>query len=189
MLIKDIYIYENVIDEIDENILLEYMQSKYTEWHFVENIAKSDIEHLPFNGWSTHITEHEPVDDYIFDIIKKIEKNSLNKSNLKFLKNYRYKLSCLEPLNIPISLEELYSNTHVDDDIEHIVLIYYANDIDGDTILFDKNNEILKSISPKKGKVVLFDGSINHCPSWPKEKNRYSLNYNIVIKSKEKKVI
>jgi hypothetical protein len=189
MLIQDIYIFENIIDEIDENILLEYMKLKYNEWYFIENISKSDIKHIPFNGWSRHITEQEPIENHIFNIIKKIEVNTLNSSNLKFVKNYRYKLSCLEPLTIPISLDELYSNTHVDDDIEHIVLIYYANDVDGDTILFDKNNEILKSISPKKGKVVLFDGSINHCPSWPSKKNRYSLNYNIVIKPNKKRII
>jgi hypothetical protein len=189
MLIDNIHIFENVIDEIDQNILLEYMKSKYTDWYFVENISKSDREYLSFNGWSRHVTAEEPIENYIFDIIKNIESNTLNKSNLKFLKNYRYKLNCLEPLKTNPTLDELYSNTHVDDTIEHIVLIYYANDVDGDTILFDKNNEILKSISPKKGKVVLFDGSINHCPSWPSKENRYGLNYNIVVKSKEKKII
>jgi len=189
MLIKNIYTYENIIDEIDENILLEYMKSKYTEWYFVENISKSNFEFLSFNGWSRHVTEQEPIEDYIFNIIKKIERNALNKSNLKFIKNYRYKLNCLEPLNTIATLEQLYSNTHVDDTIQHIVLMYYANDVDGDTILFDKNNQILKSISPKKGKVVLFDGSISHCPSWPTKENRYVLNYNIVIQSKEKKFI
>lgn len=183
MLINDIHIFENIIDKNNQNILLNYMQSKYKEWYFVEDVAKIGIHDLQFNGWSRHITSEEPIEDFIFDIVKKIEKNALEKSNLKFLKNYRYKLNCLEPLKKIPTLQELYSNTHVDDTIEHIVLIYYANDVDGDTILFDKNNKIIKTITPKKGKVVLFDGSINHCPSWPSMNNRYVLNYNIVIKT------
>jgi len=189
MLINDIYVFENVIDSVDENIMFEYMETKYKEWYFVEDVAKVGIHDLQFNGWSRHITDEEPIEENIFDIIKKIEINALNKSNLKFLKNYRYKLNCLEPLKKTPTLEELYSNTHVDDNVEHIVLIYYANDVDGDTILFDENKQIIKSITPKKGKVVLFDGSINHCPSWPTFENRYVLNYNIVIKPKQKKVI
>lgn len=189
MLIENIYIFENVITEKDEDILLEYMKTKYTQWYFVEDVAKIGIHNLQFNGWSRHITNEEPIEDVIFNIIKKIEKNTLENANLKFLKNYRYKLNCLEPLRTKPTLEELYTNTHVDDNIEHIVLIYYANDVDGDTILFDNNNTILKSISPKKGKVVLFDGSIKHCPSWPTEKNRYVLNYNIVVNAKDKRVI
>jgi hypothetical protein len=189
MLINDIYVFENVIDSVDEDIMFEYMKTKYTQWYFVEDVAKVGIHNLQFNGWSRHVTNEEPIEDIIFNIIKKIERNALNKSNLKFIKNYRYKLNCLEPLNTIATLEQLYSNTHIDDTIQHIVLMYYANDVDGDTILFDKNNQILKSISPKKGKVVLFDGSISHCPSWPTKENRYVLNYNIVVQSKEKKVI
>lgn len=189
MLVDNIYIFENIIDESSQNTLLEYMKSKYTEWYFVEDVSKVGIHNLQFNGWSRHVTIQEPIENDIFDIIKKIEKNAIDKCNLKFIKNYRYKLNCLEPLEKKPTLEELYSNTHVDDDIEHVVLIYYTNDTDGDTILFDKNNQILKSISPKKGKMVLFDGNVSHCPSWPTKENRYVLNYNIVVKSKEKKFI
>lgn len=59
--------------------------------------------------------------------------------------------------------------------------IYYATDSDGDTILFDRktiNDEsekdsdfwnigIVKRITPKRGRLVVFDGTRLHAGNWP----------------------
>lgn len=50
-----------------------------------------------------------------------------------------------------------------------ITVMYYLNNFwnfnfAGETVFYDKNNEdILKSIIPKPGRVVVFDGNIEHC--------------------------
>jgi len=66
---------------------------------------------------------------------------------------------------------------HVDLDIDHLVCLYYVNNSDGDTVLFeeDKKTEI-KRVTPKKGRVVFFDGSIPHCSSRPSLNTRAVIN-------------
>lgn len=70
---------------------------------------------------------------------------------------------------------------HVDDDYPHIVALYYPHDTDGDTIFYDSKegkNEIYR-VSPRRGSIVFFDGSIYHSSSSPIEHNiRITLSFN-----------
>ena len=77
----------------------------------------------------------------------------------------------------------LYRHTvHFDTPNPHHVLIYYVNDSDGDTFFFDRrhgevwitdgNYKVIDRVSPKKGRFVLFDGSIYHAGSNPREYDR-----------------
>lgn len=85
-----------------------------------------------------------------------------------------------------------FTKIHTDLNNTHIVLIYYIVDADGDTILFDKTtNDIPKSeldtskltvlhrITPKKGRAVLFDGSIYHATTLPILDKRCIININL----------
>jgi len=68
---------------------------------------------------------------------------------------------------------------HRDLPYPHLVCLYYINDIDGDTLFFeDDKSTIFKKISPKKGRVVVFDGSIFHAPCIPTINPRAVINYN-----------
>jgi hypothetical protein len=85
---------------------------------------------------------------------------------------------------------------HVDYAKSHKVLLYYVNDSDGDTILlkqkypFSHNKisgltqgEILQTISPKKGRVVLFDGAHFHSSTIPSMQLRCVINIDISLVS------
>jgi hypothetical protein len=77
----------------------------------------------------------------------------------------------------------LYTTPHVDFNNEHRVLIYYVNDSDGDTFIFEDHNKelILSQITPKKGRFVLFDGSLYHSAGLNKQSDlRINLNFNIL---------
>ena len=80
-------------------------------------------------------------------------------------------------------------------DYPHIACIIYMNDSDGDTIIFNETSEnystekldktsiddltIKKRVQPKKGRVLLFDGSLIHTGCSPyNNKNRILLNSN-----------
>jgi len=68
---------------------------------------------------------------------------------------------------------------HIDDDQPHWVFIYYVNDADGDTLLYE-GDEITHRIAPKRGRAVVFDGACWHASSPPVDANfRCIINYNL----------
>ena len=60
-----------------------------------------------------------------------------------------------------------------------ITAIYYVNDCDGDTLFFNNNNEVVKAVTPKKGRIVYFDNQILHAGQPSKESMyRVLINFN-----------
>ena len=75
--------------------------------------------------------------------------------------------------------EEHHNVIHIDRYDKHYVIIYYVNDTDGDTLIFNENS-IIKRVSPKKGRILLFEGSNLHANQLPRKSiNRCVLNINI----------
>jgi len=89
---------------------------------------------------------------------------------------------------------------HIDFPDYHIAVLYYVHDSDGDTLLSTKvdgghqtlNNipyskfyehdslDIYKRITPKKGRVVIFNGLRYHCATRPSKGYRTVINYNVL---------
>jgi hypothetical protein len=130
-----------------------------------------------------------------------IEKNVSSKINQSIDTNYRYKVNLLESEDY-IKSKNSKETIHIDRYEPHISMIYYINDSDGDTKFYKlthgniidcmkyiQNHEYnrfnqIKSVSPKKGKVVVFNGLVPHQSTYPKTGNRYVINFNTVIKTK-----
>lgn len=83
-------------------------------------------------------------------------------------------------LYLPIRDAPKYNNIHVDMHQPHTVVLYYVNDTDGDTFFFNNNREVVERISPKKGRMVIFDGLTFHASSMPSKDYRISLNLGYV---------
>ena len=75
-----------------------------------------------------------------------------------------------------ISKTPFIPKKHTDTTYPHWVCLYYVNDSDGDTILYDDNGKEIKRISPKKGRIVFFDGTIEHSAGVPTQTNRIVVN-------------
>ena len=68
---------------------------------------------------------------------------------------------------------------HIDDNLDknYFSIIYYINDSDGDTVIY--NNKKLVKTKPEAGKILMFDGSLYHASSKPiKNKIRKVVNIN-----------
>lgn len=83
-------------------------------------------------------------------------------------------------LTNPYESDNAHMQPHTDLVIDHGVILYYVNDADGDTVFFDGNNNIIKSVTPKKGTAVLFNGHILHAGGIPIKHSRCIVNYNIL---------
>lgn len=84
------------------------------------------------------------------------------------------------------------NGVHVDLPIDHVACVYYCNDCDGETVIYDQTNKeipggsknidltVHKKVMPKAGRVVLFDGSRYHCSSQPTVSMRTIINFDLV---------
>lgn len=99
-------------------------------------------------------------------------------------------IRCKSNLTFPDTAidDEPTETPHVDHAYPHFVFLYYVNDADGDTILyneqFDDTKEVvitkLAEVSPKQGRGLLFNGSLYHSPSVPKNGYRAVINMTFI---------
>ena len=96
-------------------------------------------------------------------------------------------------LQLPLNLKDRRLDApHIDADKDHLVILYYVNDSDGDTVIY-KNKftnyddipkfddlEELKRVSPKAGRVVMFNGKHYHTAEQPIHNIRCIINYNVI---------
>ena len=80
----------------------------------------------------------------------------------------------------------IVDSPHIDLDPgdEHIVVLYYVNDSDGDTIIYNEREESStytekQRVTPKQGRVVIFDGRQYHTAQQPSNGTRCIVNYNL----------
>ena len=72
----------------------------------------------------------------------------------------------------------------LDEGQEHTVVLYYVVSSDGDTIIYNERTESdtyteKQRVTPKQGRVVIFDGGLYHTAQQCKDKIRCIANYNI----------
>lgn len=81
-----------------------------------------------------------------------------------------------------------WNAAHTDQNYPHKVLLYYINDSDGDTFLFNEQFgqefdkfTIKERVTPKQGSAVLFDGQRFHASSNPITSfKRLAINFNFI---------
>jgi hypothetical protein len=60
------------------------------------------------------------------------------------------------------------------------IILYYVNESDGKTSIFNDKNEIIEQITPKKGRLLFMKGDTLHSGQWPKSTPfRITLNINV----------
>ena len=91
-------------------------------------------------------------------------------------------------LQLPLTTKKGKVDTpHIDTDDKHFVMLYYVCDSDGDTIIYNEREKdrpdgiytIKQRVTPKQGRVVLFDGWLMHTAEQPINNVRCIVNYNL----------
>ena len=90
-----------------------------------------------------------------------------------------------------------YHYPHIDQEKDWTTALLYLNDSDGDTFFFDNPSEnhkeidsleIITRITPKKGRIVVFNSSILHAGSLPQNTNN-RLVINFIIQFSEEPIV
>ena len=168
---------------IEQNIL----NNKDLPWFFYETTCSEKYNHKDivegpqfvhnfFNNENGVNSKYFKIPNLILDLLKK-QYDDVD------LKEYRIKTNL--QLRSQISDVNKHTTPHIDYDFEHQVFLYYVNDCDGDTFLFDDNMEVIERVSPKKGRIICFDGKWLHASSLPVKSNyRCVINFNIKVSHK-----
>jgi hypothetical protein len=171
-------IFDNVLSESDaikiENLLL----SQDFPWFLIK---KSSGESKKIKGFTdtlqfehNFIRDSEIKSNLIHEIMTLLNwEDIINKTNISpFI--FRMKS------NLLLKTQSTPNTPHIDFNFPHTVLLYYVNDSSGSTIFYDNKLDVIKKVVPKRGSVVVFDGSIYHS-STPPITNDYRcvINFNI----------
>ena len=201
-MIDGYHIFDDIISESDQTKLEEYVKLPNLKWNYQHNITGqyggTDLLKLPANV----LKSIDITDSNISNIINSIKLNLLDKLNMEFVKDYRYKINWTVPISKNYDFKNLI---HVDMDVAHIAIVYYINNTDGNTVFLNnkkgnsaeshKNNfngidlddfEIVNRIPPKKGRAIIFDGNIYHYGEYPTTTDRFIINFDLVGKEKNK---
>ena len=62
-----------------------------------------------------------------------------------------------------------------------VSMIYYLHDCDGDTVFFNNDGSLMDRVSPKRGRIAVFDSDIIHAAQNP-VKNDFRVITNYIVK-------
>ena len=187
-----ILIFDDIIDleyqERIRNILTgeRTFEGYFFPWYFTKDVTRqmdkgSQKRSAFFHGYvvsdddDTMGTIDSPF-HYLFVSLIENACNKIDKKNVSVIKGRSF-------LQLPINFEgERQDTPHVDIVDDHFVMLYYVCDSDGDTIIYNEQEKsesytIQKRITPKQGRVVLFDGSYYHTAEQPLNNIRCVVNY------------
>ena len=201
---KEIYVIDDFIDlEYQEDIrtilMSDYQfQGKDFPWYYIQDVtAEGDVdsqnraalahEYLVFDEYTSTPEEQKATEeiDHFHYLFLPMLKHVCVRMNIK-------KINVLQGrsfLQFPLNLKDKIADTpHTDMDKEHLVVLYYVCDSDGDTLIFNQRKQsedgftiytIKKRVTPKQGRIVLFDGSLYHTAEQPLNNHRCIVNYNL----------
>jgi hypothetical protein len=177
-------IFDNVLTKEEADKIEEILLGKKISWHrrpstvgdYNRSTSKKQAEFPFFNHLL--IIDDESYSDYGNKIGYSLIKKFLVRTSMgaDIIMRAMVNLTTIQNTKYP-------SPPHVDNNKKHYVVIYYVNDCDGDTVFFKDFNsgKIIKKVSPKKGRFLLFDGSNYHGGMPPKKSNtRVVINYNLI---------
>lgn len=203
---NEIIVLDNLLPSLTQERFKEYVSNEHFEWNDYNHIQTAGVYFKDLNFESDAMMV--PSDS----MIKLCYYNNFLKSKVFDQTVYWLGMAVLDEYqrqtgdtvtavmrmkvnNQKKSVIEGYNNTccneiHVDSFEDHKTLIYYINDSDGDTFLFDKlydegtseyNVKTIQRVSPKQGRIVCFNGRRFHAPSNPLFYNRrFILNINFI---------
>ena len=197
---KDVTVIDDFIDkeyqEEIKNILIgnsDFLwedQEIAFDWYFISDVTDAYAERQQKRCALTHeyagIDWDEDEDDELNNLFIPMLSEVCKKmdfDNLKILQGRSF-------LQFPLNLKDKTPDTpRIDiENKEHIVALYYVCDSDGDTIIYNERKDqgieaksytIKEKVTPKQGRIVIFDGTLYHTAEQPRDNIRCVVNYDL----------
>jgi|TARA_R110001592_G_scaffold240648_1_gene500734 hypothetical protein len=189
-----IKIFDNIIPKKQQEELKYLLYGNRFPWYFVSDITHIENQNQARPGHCHVYMELGEVNSDYINEVKKISDN-VNKKIKKKLKMHQVRSF----LQLPLNEKLLYKDNkhredtpHIDIKIPHTVFLYYVNDCDGDTLIYNyvskniedapfyENIKVAHRVTPKQGRVVVFDGMTWHSSTQPTQGPRCIVNFDMV---------
>ena len=189
-MIDKIYVFDDIISKDYQNKIKSILvgETRYNDddfpWYYIDDITSAgDYENQKRGAFGHDYVHYEEgiESDFHFLFIDLI-KNSCSKLNLKEVDVLQGRSFLQLPTNIK---KEDVDTPHTDMSVQHFVMLYYVCDSDGDTIIYnekvisEKGLTVQKKVTPKQGRVVLFNGAYYHTAQQPNHNLRCIVNYDL----------
>jgi len=185
-ILKDVIVLDGFIPDIVIDEFYKFCtDTNNTDWYYAQGFSGvRDVElHSMFKDYNGFFRlGWHPLSNIILSYV-------LKEANLPSAPTVHRMRMCMTPkTNIKF---DTISPMHIDLSGPHITIVYYANDNDGETVLFDRQvndfNQIdhltpppiLKRVKSKRGRAVVFNGKYQHSGSLSSDADRFFLNINI----------
>jgi hypothetical protein len=193
-MIDNIIIIDDVVPKIKQDKLEKLLLGPDTFWAFNHDVTYTSLDLKTYKipvttpGISSLFKDTlQNFENNHFNEVKAIALEAAEKINFIITDIVRARSFTHFPLNKKFKKE--HDHPHFDFPFDHLVCLYYVNDTDGDTFIFDKKRnddidlediQVVQQISPKKGRCVLFDGNTYHASSGPTIAVRCIVNFDII---------
>lgn len=157
-----------------KNVKSEILGDNFS-WYFNDSIAYDDTSKNNFQFTHTFYKDQKQQSNWYA-----LVHSFLYVVELKFQKNLKGIVRIKANLNPQNPLIDPLNNIHQDmPDGNFMTLLYYVNDSDGDTLMFDQDKKtIINRITPEENKAIWFESKNWHCSSPPvKNKRRVVINF------------
>jgi len=180
-----IKVFDNIINDFEQLIIKKHLYEA-CKWSFIEDVSLENNLHQRRPGFKIIFENNHSLSSYFETIIN----NTAKKIKLKNPELLEARSFLQLPLNKKY-VGEGVDTPHLDRTEPHLVFLYYVSNSDGDTIIYNyrskDENDIpyfedvkeLKRVTPKQGRVVVFNGLNWHTAEQPTKDIRCILNFNI----------
>lgn len=203
----EIFLIENIVPLSYQDAIEERMQGvNHFPWFLLEKIGHKDYDNLTYvdknvtdsSGFYHMIYDENISQSAYYDFFRAILEFYTEKTGREIERILRIRARYTHP--VPGHTEEKYAAPHVDynSEIDYTTIVYYVNDSDGDTILFNKKfnpskEEYMPVIedrletkfryTPAKGNALIFSGHRYHSGNYPiNSHNRIVINFDFIEK-------
>jgi hypothetical protein len=180
-----------ILDDLFDDTMIKTINTHVLNgtWKFVPDMSYGGKQHFGFNQTFKHpsLGVLSPLYEQIcVPIINTVTQHTgIQINDIAFTRAF---------LQVPLA-DKYYDNTngvHIDLPEPHYACVYYCDDSDGETIVYEQTAgtvpcgstnvdlTVHKTVEPKRGRVVLFDGFRYHCSSQPRNSMRCIINFNLI---------
>ena len=194
-MLDKIYVFDDIIDlDYQNKIKNELLGKEKFPWYYIEDVSSSDSGNQKRGGFTHGYVNEDGIESDYHHLFLDLIKKSCSKIELKEVNAILGRSFLQLPSNIK---KQDVDTPHTDIPVDHFVMLYYVCDSDGDTIIYNEkcsdlnefNNNlnvvektrfsIQRKITPKQGRVVLFNGRLYHTAEQPNHNVRCIVNYDL----------